>query len=208
MHRNYALIAAEFAAIVFGVLLGLALNGWYGASKEAERRDRAETMILAELSANYAVLEEARAYHIRLLPDLVEARNASFRGETGPQVDYRGLGAARLSDVAYQSALATGVFTGMAPDRVAQLSSPYTGMEDLEGTYDRYAMALTELGSTSRGFFDLMTYAFSDSLYGEDEVLSSIAEVLDREPPPNWFHEIDVDIYSVELPAAEDEDPA
>ncbi|MFK8030425.1 MAG: hypothetical protein AB8G18_09300 [Gammaproteobacteria bacterium] len=188
--------AVEFIAITFGVVLGIWLSGLQEDRERAGMVDRMRASLLSELAVNFEEISSSRSYHLELIPGIINARNALAAGEDFQPVSYRGFGTVPNRTAAYETALATGIFADFSPEDSEEIINAYIAIEDLSKVQERYLLALTTIGSNSSRFFDLISYAFSDMLYGEDQVLTAIGLAIQKEAPPSWRTQTTPDPYS------------
>jgi hypothetical protein len=182
----------EIATIVFGVLLGLWLSGLQSNKKEAQFVEKSVSVMMDELSRNFKSVEASRKYHLELLPDLIDAREASRKSETVPELNYYGFGTAETSTAAYQTALSAGVFAKLDPEYSAQFAEAYTKLSAVSETSNRYKLSLS---LRQNDFLEIMPFAFSDLLYGEDAALQAIAVLIEEDAPVSWLKETEARPY-------------
>jgi len=182
----------EFITIVFGVLLGLWLNGWQSNIKDQKFVDKSVSVMMDELDRNFTIVETSRKYHLRLLPELVEARDAQRNGRDVPEFEYYGFGTSQTSTAAYQTALSSGVFAKLDPEYSTKIANAYVKLSAIKETDGRYKASLS---NSQDRFLELMPFAFSDLLYAEDAALKAISDVTNREAPKRWTEESDIRPY-------------
>ncbi len=192
-YQRVLVLLAEVALIVLGVLLGLWLDERQEDLELADFVERSRAVILAELADNVTRIEAARAYHLELLPALVQARDATRQGETVQSVSgYRGFGPPPVTRAAYETALSAATFARIDPQEAASIAYAYEQVAAVSDTINRYKLALA---GGNREFYSLMSAAFADALYAEDAALAAIAALVESTVPPAWFTVIDVQPY-------------
>ncbi|MEL7453852.1 MAG: hypothetical protein AAGJ50_10845 [Pseudomonadota bacterium] len=182
----------EIATIVFGVLLGLWLSEVQSNRQDDRFVEKSVSVMKDELARNFESLQVARKYHLELLPDLIIARDAERNSETVPELNYYGFGTAETSTAAYQTALSAGVFAKLDPEYSAKFAEAYTRLSAVSETSDRYKLSLS---LRRDDFLEIMPFAFSDLLYGEDAALQAMATLIDEDAPISWLRETEARPY-------------
>ncbi|MEO0574074.1 MAG: hypothetical protein AAF004_01335 [Pseudomonadota bacterium] len=190
--HTWKFIVAEMLAIVFGVFLGLWVSDMQDDSEIDEFVERSRVVILQELSDNFTRISTSRAYHLKVLPMLIAARDAMAKGERVPDAGYRGMGLAPVTKAAYDTALAAGVFTRIDPQEATAIAYAYEKIASMRGVIEDYRLAV----ATNDGdFLMLVSTAFGDALYAEDAALAAIAPLVDKSAPPEWTTLVNVAPY-------------
>ena len=122
----------QAALIVFGVVVGLALNEWREGRAEAARTERVLDALVGEVEVNRGGVEQAVAYYGDMTEGAIafeEARGPDAALDLSEIEGYRGDTGPVLLSGTYDAATATGAFLGVDIDLAADLSSTYSLQE-------------------------------------------------------------------------------
>ena len=183
----------ELAIVVFGVLLGLWLNGQQTQRSEAKFVAKSVRVIESELARNFDAVVASRGYHMKLLPKLIAARDAQRAQQPAPPLkSYYGFQTAPTTSAAYQTALSAGVFAKLDPEYSAKVAHAYLSLAALSSTGQVYRTA-NAIGV--KPFLETTPVAFADLMYKEDSALSAIGAVTGQKVPKPWHQVLDVKPY-------------
>lgn len=181
---RWAHIGVEFTAIVFGVLLGLALNEWRLDVRQVHEIEAVETAILDELTENYETILQTRNYHVQQYKAAQTRRHSSL--DDG--FNYRGLMPPNTTRAALDAGVASAQFAKMDQERGRIVMRLYNEIDDIQEVHDRYANAMVLIEQKSLDdFLRQVSQAFSDMLYAEDDALVRMAVALGKTPPDAWW---------------------
>ncbi|MEO0674967.1 MAG: hypothetical protein AAFU58_01500 [Pseudomonadota bacterium] len=191
MENRWVSIGVESIAIVFGVLLALALNNWHENRQKTEFGERNQAIMVSELRKNYDAILLSRDYHLKFLSEIIETRDAFKTGEDYSFPPYYGLQPPQTRNAGYQTAVASTVFAEMEPEASSELIFAFDTIRKVHETHASYANILPSIGDDTGRFLNLISYGFADFLYTENAALRAIAPIIDKEPPPLWTTQTD-----------------
>ena len=169
---------AQAALIVFGVVVGLALNEWREDRAEAERTDRVLAALADEIRSNQASVEPIVAYYrdmTRASLAAVEARGPDVSFDMGDVDGYRGDVLPTLTAGTYDAATATGALLGVEIGLASTLSTAYSVQDDF-----RPALSENMLTRMSRPTPQLAVWRASSIMQSGEALLGSYDAALRR----------------------------
>lgn len=143
---NLGELAVQTSAVVFGILLALAINSWYDGRKDRALVDSALQSVHAEIARNRdEVLGHQR--HMQAMADAMAERN---RADDSPRPcmawdGWAGLEEPMLFDTAYQVAIVTQALAKMTFADASRIGAAYGSQRYVQGMYDKAgAMLISE----------------------------------------------------------------
>ena len=127
--------AAQAVLIVFGVVVGLALNEWRQDLADAERTDRVLAALADEVASNRAAVEPALAYYGEMYlgaQAILEARGPNAAFDMAEAEGYVGDPVPTLTAGTYNAATATGALLDVDIGLLAAVSSAYSSQASFE----------------------------------------------------------------------------
>lgn len=177
-------IAVEFAAIVFGVVLGLALNEWRLSVREERAAAEAAEAIREELEANFEIVGSKRRYHAE---QYEIARRLRSEGAAGG-LDWRGVDKPNTTRAALDAAVADGTFARLDRDEARTFMQLYNELGDIEETAARFGdMSAARVFTSYDDFLNFAGRTYSAMLYDADDALFKMSTVLDLRPETGWW---------------------
>lgn len=139
----------EFAVIIVGALLALALDDWRD-NREREARDRVVLeQLAAELSANRSALETESAYHREILDPIRTARlTMQNSGNFALPEDWEGIRPILLTRSAFDLAVMTGVLARVPADTALSLARTYEEAERAQERRGNVSLATLQTSFT------------------------------------------------------------
>ena len=124
----------EMVAIVTSVLLALFLNSWWQDRQIQSSHDKTLTLIVTELKANRAELDEGITYYSDIAPKIAAVLKDGVTIEEAQEVmtyccELMSAGSGRT---AHAMATITGLYAAIDPDLAATIIAPFVGQEDLK----------------------------------------------------------------------------
>jgi hypothetical protein len=138
-------LAVETIAVLLGVLIALAIDGWHENRQDARVVGSADAAVRGEIAAN----RRAVAAHARRLEAMAARMDAAPATPAArPCMGYPGWAGAEpplLLDTAYEVAVATGAMAKMPYVQASAIGGTYGAQRYVQGTYDKIgAMLLGE----------------------------------------------------------------
>ncbi len=170
----------EFAMIIIGALLALALDDWRD-NQERDERDRAALVQLAaELETNQSLLATQSEYHRDMRGPIAEARERmQADGVFGMPEGWTGSQPILLTRTAFDLAVMSGVLTRVSPEAALSLARVYEMVE--RGQQRRQNVSLATLQSSFRDgtrYLRLQEQAIYVELENVDALLPLLEEAI------------------------------
>lgn len=135
---NLGELAVETIAVLLGVLIALAIDGWHEAREDGRTVASASRFIAAELRENAARLRE-QAAQMQANGDAITRSNPA-NADDRPCSGYAGWKGAQppmLNDTAYQVAIATQAFAKMPYAQATRIGESYGYQRYVAGMYQK-----------------------------------------------------------------------
>ena len=135
---NLGELAVETIAVVIGILLALAIDGWFDARKDRETVDSALQSIRAEIARN----REAALKHQRHLDAMAAAMERDNPADAAPRPcsawkGWMGIQEPMLLDTSYNVAIVTQALAKMPFAQASRIGEIYGGQHYVEKVYDK-----------------------------------------------------------------------
>ena len=138
-------LAVETIAVLLGVLIALAIDGWHEGRQDRRVVVSADTAVRSEIGANRRAVA-AHAHRLEAMAARMDAAPAT--GDARPCMGYPGWAGAEpplLLDTAYEVAVATGAMAKMPYAHASAIGGAYGAQHYVQAVYDRIgAMLLAE----------------------------------------------------------------